>query len=292
MADQLLIAVLLTCFNRKQKTLQCLSSFYASSFPHNVVFEIYLVDDGSCDGTKEAIEEQFPEIVLINGDGNLFWAGGMRLAFDVAHKVKDYDSYLLLNDDVVLEPNFFANILETRNHCFNIHEKGGIYSGSTRDNNSNLTSYGGSLLIKGINNMAYQLLEPTNYPQPCHLANANILFVEKSVIDKIGFLDEYFIHGIADFDFSLRAVKADFPVYITPGFCGSCVNDHGNNWSDSKILKERIKYLKSPLGLSYEQYLFYIKRHFPQQLTMSVIKLWLRTFFPFYLVFFKSKTAH
>lgn len=287
MADQSKIAVLLTCHNRKQKTIKCLSSFYASTFPDNFIFELYLVDDASSDGTSEAIAEQFSQITIIAGNGNLFWAGGMRLAFEIAHKSEEYDSYLLLNDDVELQPDFFAKILETQKHCFNKYKKGGIYSGSTKDEKSRLTSYGGSFLFKGINNMAYKLLQPTNYPQPCHLTNANILLVEKEVIEKIGFLDEKFIHGIADFDFSFRAHKAGFPVYITPGFCGSCVDDHGNNWSDSKSLKQRIKYLKSPLGLSYNEYLFYIKRHFPQQVPLSVIKLWLRTLFPFYLRFFK-----
>jgi GT2 family glycosyltransferase len=287
MADQLKIAVLITCFNRKQKTLNCLSSFYASTFPENFVFDLYLVDDGSTDGTSEAIRNEFPEVIIIAGSGNLYWAGGMRRAFEVAHERKPYNSYLLLNDDVTLHIDFFSRILQTQNHCLDIYKKGGIYSGSTIDLKSGLTSYGGSFLFKGVNNIDYKLLQPNNYPQPCHLTNANILFVEREVIEKIGFLGEQFIHGIADFDFSLRAYKAGFPVYITSGFCGYCTDDHGNNWSDSKSLKQRIEYLKSPLGLSCKEYLFYIKRHFPKELPLSVIKLWLKTLFPFYLRFFK-----
>ena len=51
------IAVLITCFNRKEKTSNCLSSFYASTFRENFVFDLYLVDDGSTDGTSEAVRK-------------------------------------------------------------------------------------------------------------------------------------------------------------------------------------------------------------------------------------------
>ncbi len=280
------IAVLLTCYNRKNKTIKCLTSFYNSEFPLDFTFDIYLVDDGSTDGTFNAVCELFPDVNIIKGNGQLFWAGGMRLAFNEAHIQKKHDGYLLLNDDVVLKSDFFLKIIETKNYCFKKYNKGGLYSGSTEDKKTGRVSYGGNFLFKGLDNHNYKLVEPSEYPQPCHLTNANVLYVEKEVVEKIGFLDEKFIHGIADYDFSLRAHKADFPVYITPNFCGFCEDDHGNNWSDSKSLKQRIKYLKSPLGLSYNEYLFYIKRHFPRQLPLSIIKLWLRTLFPFYLRFF------
>jgi GT2 family glycosyltransferase len=283
------IAVLLTCHNRKPKTLQCLSSFYASSFPENFVFDIYLVDDASSDGTSEAIREQFPQITIISGNGNLFWAGGMRLAFEHAQKAGGYDGYLLLNDDVELQPDFFAKILATQKFCTETLHLGGLYSGSTFDKKKGVVSYGASLLFKGIDNPAFQIVTPKDEPQACHLTNANVLYVEKSVIEKIGFLDKTFIHGIADFDFSLRAIKAGFPVYITPGFCGYCEDDHGNNWSESKSLKQRIQYLKSPLGLSYTEYLFYIKRHYPSHLWMSIFKLWFKTIAPSFYVFLIKK---
>lgn len=287
MLVQQTIAVLLTCHSRKDQTIACLNTLYSSILPENYSFEVFLVDDGSTDGTSNAVRNQYPEVNIIQGDGNLFWAGGMRLAYEKAFKAIEHDGYLLLNDDVELQRDFFTKILETQKYCMETHNLGGLYSGSTIDKKKGVVSYGGSLLYKGINNPVFQIVSPTDKPQVCHLTNANVLFVEKEVVEKIGFLDEKFIHGIADFDFSLRAYKAGFPVYITPGFCGYCVDDHGKNWSASKSLKQRIKYLKSPLGLSYDEYLFYIKRHFPSNYLISLTKLWLRTLFPFYLRFFK-----
>jgi len=54
------LAVLLTCHNRKDKTVECLSSLYTCIVPQGYSFDVFLVDDGSTDGTNETISEQFP----------------------------------------------------------------------------------------------------------------------------------------------------------------------------------------------------------------------------------------
>ena len=276
------IAVLLTCHNRKNKTLSCLHSLYGSNLLDFFKFKVYLVDDGSTDDTSQAVKFEYPKTKIVLGNGKLFWAGGMRLAFNEASKSNNnYVGYLLLNDDVELNFDFFERILETKKFCLKKHQKGGIYSGSTIDQNSGQITYGGNLLIKGINNPQSKLLKPSSIPQLCHLTNANVLYVEKEVIETVGFFDNKFTHGIADYDFSLRVFKAGFPVYLTPGICGFCKDDHGNNWSTSKSLKKRIEFLKSPLGLAYHEYLYYVKRHFPKHLPKSYIKLWGKTLFPF-----------
>ena len=101
-------------------------------------------------------------------------------------------------------------------------------------------------------------------------------------LNAIGIFDEHFTHGIADFDYSLRAVKKDIPVYLAPNYGGVCLHDHGHPWKPSDApLKERIAYLKSPKGLAYKEYLYYIKKHFPLFLPYSFVAIWMKTFFPF-----------
>ena len=196
------VAVLLTCHNRRNKTLSCLKSLLGSNLSNVFNFDVYLVDDGSADGTSEAVKLEYPKTRILLGNGNLFWAGGMRLAFSEVSKSEiNYDGFLLLNDDVELKNDFVERILETRKFCLQKHHKVGIYSGSTADPNTGLITYGGNFLIKGIDNPASILIQPSNIPQMCHLTNANVLFVEKEVIKKVGFFDYKYTHGIADYDF-------------------------------------------------------------------------------------------
>ncbi len=275
------IAVLLTCYNRKSKTISCLSSFYNCEYPIGYSFDIYLVDDGSTDGTLKAVIEKFPNVKIIIGSGSLFWAGGMRLAWQDA-TTKCYDAYLLLNDDVKLVENFFENIIYTHKYCLDNFNKGGIYVSSTVNENSGVITYGGSLIKNGIFRNTIQLITPADKPINCKVANANILFVCANVVNKIGIFDEKFIHGIADYDYTLTAYENDLPLLICPGIGGNCDNDHSSKYwlSTDSTIKERIDFLYNPKGLAYNEYMYYIRKHFPFSLPYVFLTLWSKTLFP------------
>lgn len=277
------VAVLLTCYNRKAQTIACLGSLFEATIPEDLHLDIYLTDDGSTDGTGDAVKELYPQITLLKGSGNLFWAGGMRLAWTTALQTKPYDAFLLINDDVRLQRDFMINLMKTEEYSLRKRGKTGIYCGTTVDGKSGDVSYGGSRITTNHIVMRSKLLIPKNKPQECQIANANILWVSKEVVDQIGILDDRFTHGIADYDYSLRAHKENIPVYVAPNVCGICTDDHGKSWKKGDLpLRERIAYLKSPKGLAYNEYLYYIRRHFPMFFPYSFVMLWMKTFFPFF----------
>ena len=106
------IAVLITSHNRKANTIGCLQKLMAQTVDSGIEFKVYLVDDGSTDGTAEAVNARFPSVRILKGDGNLFWCGGMRMAFAEALK-SGYDYYLWLNDDTILFPDALTELLNT-----------------------------------------------------------------------------------------------------------------------------------------------------------------------------------
>lgn len=282
------VAVLLTCHNRKAKTIACLESLYQADIPPAYHIDVYLTDDGSTDGTSEAVRKRFPGIHIIKGDGNLFWAGGMRLAWKTAIEGKSFDSFLLLNDDVILYRNFMLNLLETDSYSLTETGKSGIYSGATTDDITNEVTYGGSVIKQNHFLLTMQKLNPGQYPQRCDLVNANVLWVSGEVVKRIGIFDERYTHGIADYDYSMRAKKKNIPLWLASGVCGVCNHDHGKNWKTGVSLKERILWLKSPKGLAYSEYLFYVKRHFPLYFPYSFIMIWMKILFPFIWERFKN----
>lgn len=276
------VAVLLTCHNRKNKSVSCINSLYLATIPPHYAVDIYLTDDGSTDGTADKIKELFPEVHVIEGDGSLFWAGGMRLAWETAMYKKSYDVFLLINDDVKLHPDFFLKLLETDAHAFAQTGKKGIYTGATIDEKSKSITYGGANINNYLFIVRSRRLTPVDRPIECDITNANVLWVSKEVVDEIGIFDHRFTHGIADYDYALQATKKKIPVFLAPGISGACVHDHGNNWKSSdQPLKNRIAYLKSPKGLAYNEYLYYIRKHYPLFLPYSFIMLWAKTLFPF-----------
>ena len=136
------LVVCLTCHNRKEKTLACLSALYATDLPHKIQVEVILVDDGSTDGTGTASAALDRRITVVYGDGKLFWNGGMRMAFAEAWKSRP-DFYVWLNDDTTLEKHALQHLLETYDSLRSSHGDRLIIVGATFDPESNRLTYGG-----------------------------------------------------------------------------------------------------------------------------------------------------
>jgi glycosyltransferase involved in cell wall biosynthesis len=115
----------MTCHNRKLKTLLTLESLFKQTLTSEIALSVYLVDDGSTDGTSEGVQQKYPQVKLFSGDGNLFWNGGMRIAFSEAMK-DEPDYYLWLNDDTVLAPEALNTLLATSGELFEQGEKKAI----------------------------------------------------------------------------------------------------------------------------------------------------------------------
>ena len=285
------IAVLLTCHNRKLKTQKCLESFkkaYYNYREYNIEFTIYLTDDGCTDGTVEVARSIFPDIKqlqIVKGDGNLYWAGGMRSCWREALKHQtQWDYYLLLNDDVELMENLFDELFSAMSHCILHYNKEGIVSGITCDTqDTTKQTYGGSVW-KNRFFATTRMLAPNNTPQLCDFTNANILLVPGSVVEKIGIFHEGYHHGAADYDYSITARKHGFPVLLTSHFCGKCDHDHILYTSVAKkvismTLKERIAYFKNPLHSSSD-HLRFVSRVAPLRVPFVFLGHILNLYFP------------
>jgi GT2 family glycosyltransferase len=156
------IAVLMTCHNRCNFTLSCLEALYEQK----INFRVYLVDDGSSDSTSEAVKKNYPEVKIIQGDGNLFWVGGMRLAFAAAIE-DDCDYYLWLNDDTILKPNAIENLLKISDRLEAQGDRNSIIVGSTQDPVTGKPTYGGAVRSKLWYSNKFEFLEPNTSLQQC-----------------------------------------------------------------------------------------------------------------------------
>jgi GT2 family glycosyltransferase len=136
------IAALLTCYNRREKTLNCLQALYQQFLPAEMHLQTYLVDDASTDGTAAAVHAEYPNVHLIRGDGNLFWNGGMRRAFEAA-QAADPDYYLWLNDDTLLYPQAVNTLLAVFAQLASQGRDRAIVVGSTLDPDTHVPTYGG-----------------------------------------------------------------------------------------------------------------------------------------------------
>lgn len=275
------IAVLITCHNRREKTLVCLRALFAQSIPKGLVLEVFLVDDGSTDGTGDAVRMQFPRVNVLRGNGHLYWCGGMRFAWAEAMK-DDFDAYLWLNDDAILLPNAIETILATARKGYAREGCKGIVVGSCRDPESGKHTYGGRVKRNRRTHLPDQLLPPEDKILPCDTMNGNLVFVPREVVNRLGNLSPEFTHAFGDVDYGLRARRQSIPLSIAPGYLAECAaNNRVPSWINSRVsIIDRWRDMCSPRGLPPKQWYLYVRRHTGWKWPVYLLKPFVRILFP------------
>ena len=105
------VAIAIPVFNRREITLQGLRSLKRVDLA-GIDLRIFVTDDASPDGTSSAIETEFPDVEVIEGDGTLHYAAGTNRAIEAAMKwAPDYIA--IMNDDAVFHRNFLKSLVDT-----------------------------------------------------------------------------------------------------------------------------------------------------------------------------------
>ena len=104
------VEIIMPVHNRRELTLQCLRSLSRIDRT-NLNVHIIVVDDGSTDGTSDAIREDFPDVEIVAGDGNLWYSAGTNLGIQSALK-HNPDYILAVNDDSIFDENFLQSLVE------------------------------------------------------------------------------------------------------------------------------------------------------------------------------------
>lgn len=242
------IAVLMTCYNRRETTLRCLENLFSQKLPEHILLNVFLVDDGCTDGTGDAVRSAYPQVQVIQGTGDLFWCNGMRLAWEHAAK-EDPDFYLWLNDDVQLRDDAVSRLIETwkrvqadevvenvqideecdpgstsltspkgRFNDFNVSPT--IIVGSTCDPETGERTYGGQRR-PGKHPAKLVAVLPQDIPVDCDTFQGNVVLVPKAVYQRVGNMHP-FSHAMGDTDYGLRAKRAGCRNVVMPGFAGAC----------------------------------------------------------------------
>lgn len=105
------VAIIIPVHNRKTTTLQGLRSLSRIDSA-GIDVSIFIVDDGSTDGTADEIARQFPDVAVIRGDGTLHYAAGTNRGILAALDWRP-DFVLIANDDSVFHELFLQRMIKT-----------------------------------------------------------------------------------------------------------------------------------------------------------------------------------
>lgn len=244
------IAVLLTCFNRRDKTKSCLENLYSQQLPAGFDLQVFLCDDGSTDGTDKMLKEFFPQVHVTKGNGHLYWGGGMRAAWRAAKKIGGFEVYLWLNDDTDL----FSGALISLWNDYQSLGCEAIITAACIDPDTREFSYGGLEESEAV--------LPNGKPRRIKYMNGNLVWIPASVEEKIGGISPVYTHYLGDYDFGLRAQKAGIPCYTSSKYLASCSFNSVDYWADPRLsFFKRWNLIHDVKGLAIKEYIFYKAYH-------------------------------
>jgi len=204
--------------NRRMLTTAAAQAALSSAHSAGKSAYVVVFDDGSTDGTGEALAA-LSNVTVVAGDGTSFWARGMAAAEEAALSLFDSFHYLVwLNDDVDLDADFVERALEAA------PEDPGVLICSTRDPISHEATYGG-LKRAGAHPLSFDLIEPTASNQKAQAMNGNLVFVSTTARARIGAIDGRFSHGFADIDYGVRCSRSQVKLEVAPGTFGACARN-------------------------------------------------------------------
>jgi len=219
------VSVIIPSFNSKNNVLELLDSLFRINYKN---LEVIVVDNGSGDGSIEAIKRKFPSVILVDaGKKNIGLTGSRNLGIRIASKKSDY--LLFMDSDTIAEKNMIWEFVKFLKE----HPKCGIITPMILySSNKKWVNQAGSYVDLFTGKVKIGWGPVKNFKKPMQVQNSGtVLFVDKKVIDAIGGFDDQLFMCYEDVDFCLRARNAGFEIW----YCPKAVAYHNqsideNNW--------------------------------------------------------------
>lgn len=213
------LGIVIPVHNGLSYTSKCLNNIYtAIKRTETSRIEVIVVNDGSTDDTNEWIKLNYPQTLLLQGDGNLWWSGGINLGVNHAIQNLNCDYILWWNNDILTDDDYFRNILDiVDKHDIDIIGSKIYFA----DNPSLIWSMGG--IFNTVTGNKYLIGmnehdgEKFNIPRIVDWLPGMGTVIHKKVFNNIGYVDaKSFPQYHGDSDFTFRAKLAGYKLIVFP----------------------------------------------------------------------------
>lgn len=238
------LSIIIVNWNTRGLVLRCLNHLTGLDLPLET--EVWVVDNGSTDGSPEAIRSSFPDVHLLENSRNM----GFARANNQALKRAQGRYILLLNTDCFPHKGAIQALIGAMER----HPEAGIAGGKLRHPDGRpQNSFGVAptlateLIPKGL----LETLLPRRFPskrRPPHApmevetVTGAFLLVRREALECVGGLDESYFFFLEETDWCLRMRKAGWVVLHVPG--AEALHLQGGS-AVQELARARVEYYRS-----------------------------------------------
>lgn len=260
------VSVIVVNWNTRDLLLNCIRSVYETI--QEIAFEIWVVDNGSTDGSQEALKTAYPTVHLIENTTNR----GFAAANNQALQQMSGRYALLLNSDAALTDGAVQNLLAFMESAPSVGMACGQLMNPDGSRQNSIANFP-TLLSLISNETLLRILFPKNYPSkrrdytrpiPVESGIGACLMVRRTAMDAVGIFDERFFFFFEETDWAYRMRQADWQIFFVP----SARIIHAQGKSAGNSVASRI--------LFYRSRYIYLKKWHPESYFLMVVILFLR----------------
>ena len=212
------LSIIIVNFNTGPYILRCLESIFRSGKGDS--WEIFVIDNGSTDGSAAAVKEGFPEVHCVGTGVNLGFAKANNEAFRMARG----KYLLLLNPDT----NVRETTIERLVTFMDTHPQAGVAGaqllngdGSKQNSIANFPSLATELLNKSLLRRFFPEKFPgkeRTYREPIEVDSVigACMMVRREAVAQVGLLDENYFLFLEETDWCYRMKRAGWRIYHVP----------------------------------------------------------------------------
>jgi len=256
------LSVIIVNYNVKHFIEQCLLSVRKAM--QGIDGDVWVVDNNSVDGSQAMLKEKFPDVQLIESKDNLGFSRGNNLAIRQAQG----EYVLLLNPDTVVEESTFRKCIE----FMDAHPDAGALGVKMLDGEGNFlpeskrslpTLWVAFYKIFGLARLFPKSKKFGKYhltyldkdaDHEVDVLSGAFMWMRKTVLDKIGHLDETFFMYGEDIDLSYRVQLGGYKNYY---FAGTKII----HYKGESTKKGSINYVR----VFYNAMIIFARKHFSKR---------------------------
>jgi GT2 family glycosyltransferase len=200
------VFILLPVHNRRQVTEKFVECLRRQTYRH---WHLILVDDGSTDGTAEAVRSRIDSVSVLRGKGNWWWAGSLQQGLNAVGQMRPSpaDVLLISNDDVQFEDDF----LETAVAVLRAHPRCLLLARAKNPHTGEIAETGIEANFRALS------FKVASEPERINCLSTRGLFLRWADAEAIGgFYPRLLPHYLSDYEWTLRANRRGFKCITVP----------------------------------------------------------------------------